>query len=381
MIKNKIDGPLFLGLMLSAISPIIAALSTLGYLISSLREKWSLIAVFFITNVVIFLAIKSFVQGDTLNSLLSNANKGFTLVFLLIFSKTLHQGLCRAIVSLALLTVPVSIIASLLSSRGYFLLEGARTSMVGGFDRLFYPFFEPSHYAIFLALSSIIAIAHKSWLPFSVLILGLVLTWSLSGWIIFASLLSLFFYFRFSLSSGAAKLNWFLLSVPFTLIALSVFIWLISESPWLSFKVGQIVGVINGESSLSSAFVRFHSAFLGWEFLKESFQEADILGLFLGMSPEDSRFWIKDFYLRNYGLDALPSSFNAISSMILNFGLVGLGCILFVVFFFSKENFVENKSACFLVYFVVAIFHGYAFGFLAIFYFVLSMVCAKEISR
>lgn len=381
MVKNKSENICFLFLTLSSLVPIAAVAGILSYLVKLLQSRWSFFPVFLLFSVVIGVLVKSFFQVEALYDLLPDLNKLLTLIFLALFAATTHENLSKVIVRIASILVPVSILVSFLHSTGMVIISGARTSSIGPIDRLFFPFIEPSHFAIFLALSSVMAVAQKRFMSFFVLLAGLILTWSLSGWMIFSVLILIFCYLRFSVSSAQAKFKWLAISVPVILASISLLVWLVNESAWLSYKIEQLIRVVNGESAVSSAFVRYHSTFLGFEFLKESFAYSDISNMVLGMPASDAGYWISSYYYQNYGLEVLPSSFNALSSLILNFGIVGLAFVLLVILLFNKTNRVKPGWSTLLMYVIVSMFHGYAFGFLSVLYFAMTMICTKEVAR
>ena len=90
----------------------------------------------------------------------------------------------RFFVNLAVLSVPSSLVIALADYADLFRFE-INTNYIFGFPRLTFLFSEPSHYAIFLALSFFIAyITQQARTIIAVLLGGLLLTLSLSGYFI-----------------------------------------------------------------------------------------------------------------------------------------------------------------------------------------------------
>jgi hypothetical protein len=339
--------------------------------------KWPRISIFLISCLIVVIALKCAVEGNGYLELLSNLNKFLTFSFLIFFSSFFYKNYEDRIVNLCIFILPISILVSALSKYNFIIIPGARTSSFGYIDRLFFPFHEPSHYAIVLALAALMALSSGRFFAFLFILAGLILTGSLSGWILLVSIFPIFMF----QNRGRFGLGGMIMWLPLLVSLIAVLGWFVVQSPWLSFKINQVTGVFSGETGNSSVFVRFNSAFLWYYFIKESFFNNDFFLIVVGMGPVASGEWIREFYDISYDLEVLPSSFNAISSLVLNFGLFGLTFCFLLLHLFNKINRIRDGSVSFLVFFLVSLFHGYAFGSLSILYFVFILLCSKSISR
>ena len=280
------------------------------------------------------------------------------------------ESLSSWFVNFALVTVVVSILISLLSLIGLQLPLG-RTSTVLGLNRLTFLFDEPSHYAVFLSLSFLVAVRGRESLKrLGVLGGGLVFTWSLSGLILLFMVLMYFYFRRVGLLSASILFS--------VLLSVAVSIWgsfLSDLDFWLVYKLHSLLLVFSGETIEGSALVRAYSSGMWYVYLSESFSIGDYASIVFGEGYGNLEYWVESFYSQELGIYSISTTNNFISSLIVSGGLFGFVLYLISWFGMFGRRTVRGYFELLLLLVFVSMFSGYAFGSLALlFFFSVAMI-------
>jgi len=306
-------------------------------------------------------------------------NSYFLIILtLLVVSLTKVEDLDKInIVGFAAYSVFIAFGISIISTYFQPLLE-IRTNAVLGFDRLTFFFEEPSHYGIFLALSLVLSILNERKKTYSIILsIGLLFTWSLSGFILF---ILLFFITKVRTYS---LLKIFIFS--FVLLILSHFIWtsiLFGSDLWIFHKINSLLLAISGEATDGSALARLTSATLGGSYLIQAYQETRHADMFFGEGFGNGESWVFQYFFVSFGLTNVFQVNNIFSSIIINTGLVGVVlylCSYFIVI--SKKFNFKRLSMSLLILFMLSMFSGYAYGNLALLFLYQSIMIVNSIFK
>jgi len=301
-----------------------------------------------------------------------------TMLALLFFNPQRHSEILKFLPFLAALTVPLAIALALLGAFEIYIFE-ARTNKVFFLDRLCFIFDEPSHYSIFLALSvAMLGFSCGARWVLYLLYVGLLLTWSLSGYIL---LMLMYCYFR-----GVRNISLGTISLVL-LFCLGGYVFWVSYLSgvdfWLVAKINSLLEAFSGEQSKSSAFVRLQSVLMLQDFVIDSVRSDDYIMLFLGSGAGNSSSWVYEYYVRNFSWYDIVESFNFFSNMLLACGV--LGFLLFIVIVFCVSGGYLRRGAFFKEAIVllsfVSLFSGYSFGGLALLFYVQVISVAYRLRK
>jgi hypothetical protein len=274
-------------------------------------------------------------------------------------------------------TVIVAILLSVLSSMGVLIFE-VRTNTVFLIDRLTFLFEEPSHYSIFLAFAIFCAGFNQSnKITLFILYMGLLLTWSLSG---FAFLLLVYFLHNLSMKTIIKSVT----LITITILTMYFFwhYYLADSGFWLSDKIKSLLSILSGDMVASSALYRTQSTLMGFQFLIDNWANSDYFTFFFGTGFGNLNMWVENHYYVNFGITGITEVNNFITSIIINSGVLGL------FFFFSAVLLVVDSNTpsaygymltCILL--SLSLFSGYAFGGIALLYFLLAMIAAISLAK
>lgn len=281
----------------------------------------------------------------------------FTVLIFFLVKNDALISLAERIISVVAITVPFALFIAIAQSFGYYPLE-FRGNEVLGIMRFTFLFAEPSHYSIVLSLCTLIAVIKpSSVVTKTLLMVGLLLTWSLSGFCIFV-----FGYVGYKCySKGIIKS--FFLALLFLFIMLFIwFYWLESSNFWLASKVQSVIQLFSGESvGASSAMLRYNSLIIGPYFIYESITTGDLWNAILGLGFGNLSNWVSYYYETNFSISEITDANNIISNILISNGLTGLICYFFAFSYFTGLNFT-NIFLSGVMLFVLSLFSGYAFG-------------------
>ncbi|KGK15799.1 hypothetical protein [Vibrio navarrensis] len=320
----------------------------------------SLAYVIFIFLYFSTIALVDLLDGNITN-LFSYINAFLTLSVIVILKREDILNFKRYLVDLAILSVPVAIVMSLFLN-SYVEDAGIRTSDVFGMSRLTFFFSEPSHYAIFLAFNLINAkSANVGIARLSIISLGLILTWSLSGYLLFSILLAI------DKSKGKSfRLIFFSIFIYMSLFLMWKFV-LDGSGFWLEKKLDTLLAVLDGERGLSSSSVRYLSTVLFFEYAQYSFGKLSFL---FGEGMTGYFLWVENYYSTNYGIYRSGDIFNYFTALFVSGGVIG-----FLFYLFSMFQIVNydgmSKVRLSLSAIALSLFSGYVFGFTALLYWLL----------
>ena len=331
--------------------------------------------------IILYVALE---MSGHLFGLLDIASKSLLLALLTIFSFLLAGSKVRHckgrlhFVQYSVFTVPISIVISIFGDFGI-PIERANSSAVLGVDRLTYFFAEPSHYAIFLAFSLSAAIKLKvGRFQQFILLIGLLLTWSLSGYLLFT------FLVYQAASVIRPSLHWFML-VPvvvgfFVMLGMSSSITSLDSNFIILNKIATLIQYFEGDASVSSAGVRMYSTFLGPIYLLEKFNEGSYFNLFFGEGFGGHKAWILDKFGGAFTSDSIrrEATYNYLSSIVISGGAIFLLLYLGVLFLITS-TVTQGKHQAVLymsTFFVLSLISGYAFGMTAFLFISLAFMNA-----
>jgi len=330
--------------------------SALLLLSSQVRMSLSRFSLAILILASFYLFIKLF--GPSEYSVISSFNHFVLFIFLVYLRFVSYEVISNFIVKIACISVPVSIVLSLLYLNG--LYDGFHTSEVlFWIERLYFLFNEPAHYGIFLSFALMYSIFLNKRFSSFVILLGLVMTFSFVSFLLFFGLYIIFFI-------GLKVFNWKNILVVFVIVVLFYLSFL--NIDFLNHKINDLLSAVAGEARLTSAFVRLESAYMGFHFLVDTFQN-NFSYFILGVP--DSESWIKSYYLTLYNLEAkTASTFNIITGLVLESGILGLSIIILLLI--KKSLIYKVGYLPVLLSFILFSFtNGYAFGPLAMFFFLL----------
>ncbi|PMO34032.1 hypothetical protein [Vibrio breoganii] len=281
----------------------------------------------------------------------------FLFSVLIVSSMRVTYSDISILMKVALFSVPFSLMISILIKFNLWF-AGVRTSEALFLPRFTFMFFEPSHYAIFLALSIGIAIKTKLLTKYiSILIIGLILTWSLSGVILLLLLLPMIYSIRQNLH------KYFMIFLSL-LVFMGLYILFRDEkSIFIVNKINDLILVLNGEKQKGSAFVRFESIKLGYYFMMTSIENQDYTSILFGLGIGNLNDWVESYYSENYNIE-MTESFNFLTNLVLSSGLVGFITSMIA---YRMSHLMKNIESVYLMI-VLSMFMGYAYGFLYVLY-------------
>ncbi|MFB2674378.1 hypothetical protein ACE02S_15340 [Shewanella xiamenensis] len=279
----------------------------------------------------------------------------------------------RFVLKYAVITVYFSIALATVETFFFQIFE-SRTNVVLFLNRLTFLFDEPSHYAIFLALVlHLIVYDEDSKFDITVLSIGLLLTWSLSGFILFSLLYAYKNFFKFNKKTLKLFLVFFLCLASF------IYIWnsyIVYTDFWIVHKIHSVQLLLQGNNSVSSAMVRSTSVYMHFIFLQESYFKEDFYSIFFGVGFGNINEWVTNFYKANFSIITITEVNNFISSVVIQNGLFGI--LMFSLAFFSCSLSCKVYSPRFLDFVFVMLslsfFSGNAFGSIALINFYLCLL-------
>lgn len=264
-------------------------------------------------------------------------------------------------------TVPIALIIAISQTLGVYPFE-FRSNEVLGVMRFTFLFAEPSHYSILLSLCSLISLVKKTNLfTRFILLFGLLMTWSLSGFCIFTfGYIAYKFYTR-----GIIK--YFIISL--LLGSIITFLWFFKlqySDFWLVAKIDSIIQLFSGNTvGASSALLRFNSIIIGPYFINEKINSDNFLLSFFGLGFGNLSDFVSVYYQSNFGLPDVYDANNIISNVIISSGIVGLVFYILSFSYFTGLNLVNILFAA-IILLCLSLFSGYAFGPFAILTLLLS---------
>lgn len=265
----------------------------------------------------------------------------------------------------AVLSVYISILMSMLDHYAFSVYSSTAEPVVI-IGRLQFIFFEPSHYAVFIVF---ILIANNfrltSWVSNLTLYVGLLLTWSLSGFMLLA--LSACYF------NIISKFSFKQLVILIVILLVAVFGIITQNNFWIFSKLQGLINSINEVQGLSSAFVRYQSSIMGWEFLAEAFRNGDYARFFLGNGIGNTSDWIKEYYLNHFGIEFRGETFNWITSIIISTGLSGV-VLFFLIILLPLKRGGGSYGQLFVMMLLTSFFSGYAYGTLALFFYMMTLI-------
>jgi hypothetical protein len=300
-----------------------------------------------------------------------------TLVCLSLTNLTRLYSSKEFISNLAAYSVVVSILISLTETY-YGPVIGSRTNQVLLLNRLTFLFDEPSHYAIFLAIILHFTDLKRQLLIRSTIAIGLLLTWSLSGFLLYVMLL---FYSRIIRFDIAALKVVFYLFVFLVLLSVVWELYLINTDFWIVSKIETVQMLLDGDTRLTSVLVRFTSMFMYVSYISEAVANNDFLSLIFGEGYGNLNTWVNSFYSEKFKIETMTEVNNFVSSIIIQNGIFGLSLFLlaFCSCFSSDRVYSPNIMHFIIILFIIALFNGSAYGSLAILYFYLAIVLAVHL--
>ncbi|MDP5460136.1 hypothetical protein [Alishewanella sp. SMS8] len=257
----------------------------------------------------------------------------------------------------------------------------ARTNLVFVLERFTFFFDEPSHYGIFLAL-----VLHmcslKGYGRFFALVLffGLLMTWSLSGFLLWV----LIFLYKNVTNFNKKAFKSFFFFFIFCLFLFVFWVGFVSHLDfWLVHKLESIFLLFSGENKVSSALLRYNSTFMFVNYFYECYLNADFQSFLFGEGFGNLSKWINDFYYYNFGINEIGEVSSFLSAIAIQNGFVGLS-IFFVSFYscFSSSSILKPNFFHFSVLiFFLSLFSGFAYGSLAILYYFILIIIAVDIRK
>lgn len=265
--------------------------------------------------------------------------------------------LSERVISVVALTVPIAFFIAITQSLGLYPLE-FRGNEVLGIMRFTFLFAEPSHYSIVLSLCALTALIKPTPLVIKILLLcGLLLTWSLSGFCIFA-----FGYVGYKFYSKGILKSFFLTLALFFVMMCLWFYWLENSNFWLASKVQSVIQLFSGESvGASSAMLRYNSLIIGPYFIYENIAMGNLWNSILGLGFGNLSNWVAYYYESNFSLSEITDANNIISNILISNGLIGMICYFFAYSYFTGLNFIKVFLSGMMLL-VLSLFSGYAFG-------------------
>ncbi|EMU6536797.1 hypothetical protein [Escherichia albertii] len=290
-----------------------------------------------------------------------------TVMVLFLVDNNSLMLILNKLIFVASVTVPIALIISFSQTLGIYPFE-FRSNEVLGVMRFTFLFAEPSHYSILLSLCSLIALVKQTNIFTRLLLLfGLLMTWSLSGFFIFAlCYIAYKFYTR-----GIIK--YLIISLFFS--SVMVFLWFFKlqySDFWLVAKIDSIIQLFSGNTvGASSALLRFNSIIIGPYFINEEINAGDFLLSIFGLGFGNISQFVSAYYQSNFGLPDIHDANNIISNVIISSGLVGLFFYILSFIYFTGLNLV-NILFTIMILLCLSLFSGYAFGPFAILTLLLS---------
>ncbi|WP_151994388.1 hypothetical protein [Buttiauxella massiliensis] len=280
-------------------------------------------------------------------------------LYVLISNESLIQSR-NTIINIIAYSVPFSIVISILRTFGISLWE-YRSNEVLGLMRLTFLFAEPSHYAIILSLSLLMAIISKSKMKVVVVLaIGLLLTWSLSGFMLFG----LGYFLSYFYSRNIFKAVLYCLISLLLLIVIWVF-FLSGSDFWIVSKIDSVFFLFQGATTASSALLRFNSMILWKYYIVDAINNSHYYLLVSGEGFGNITAWVQNYYFSNFNIPDITQANNLISNVFISTGLMGF--ILYIIVFISFLKItLKNIFLSLSFLFVLSLFSGYAFGPLAI---------------
>lgn len=360
---NYSQKSLFAGIVLTCMGPYLGYLGFLLIIISVVCNKVTISRYysFFITLFLLFIGASYSVVTSHDYNLPSFTVCALTLLTLFLTSNYSLLLLSDNILKFVAYSVPFALIIAILQTLGFYPFE-YRGNEVLGLMRFTFLFAEPSHYSLILALCGLIALVSQVKKHIKILLLcGLVLTWSISGFCILG-----IGYIGYKFYSRGLIKSFFL---TFFIIAVSLFLWffwLQNSDFWLASKIDSVLQLFSGQNvGASSAMLRFNSIIIGPYFLMEQFCKGMGSNALLGVGFGNMAHWVEYYYTSNFSLVDITDANNIISNVLISTGIVGLFCYLFAYSF----NFGLNSTKVLfgvLMLVVLSLFSGYAFGSYAI---------------
>ncbi|WP_149014048.1 hypothetical protein [Escherichia albertii] len=290
-----------------------------------------------------------------------------TVMVLFLVDNNSLMLILNKLIFVASVTVPIALIISFSQTLGIYPFE-FRSNEVLGVMRFTFLFAEPSHYSILLSLCSLIALVKQTNIFTRLLLLfGLLMTWSLSGFFIFAlCYIAYKFYTR-----GIIK--YLIISLFFS--SVMVFLWFFKlqySDFWLVAKIDSIIQLFSGNTvGASSALLRFNSIIIGPYFINEEINAGDFLLSIFGLGFGNISQFVSAYYQSNFGLPDIHDANNILSNVIISSGLVGLFFYILSFIYFTGLNLV-NILFTIMILLCLSLFSGYAFGPFAILTLLLS---------
>lgn len=350
---------LLAGMVLACFGPYIGYFSFLCIALSAFSckvEARKYMLLFVVSSILILCSVHSlFVYSNF--DLLSFIVALITFSILLLVSSSSLILISQRVIVVASITVPIALVIAIIQTLGLYPLE-FRGNEVLGLMRFTFLFAEPSHYSLVLALCSLIAIISPTHpLIRCLLFVGLLLTWSLSGFCIFIlGYIGYKFYTRGILKS-------FFISMLLCVVLLYLwFFWLQNSTFWLVSKIESIIDLYSGNTiGASSAMLRYNSIILGPYFLIRNISSGNEWISLLGMGFGNVSEWVQSYYKLNYALPEITDANNIISNVLISNGLVGLICYFFACTHYAGLNF-NKVFVSIMMLVILSLFSGYAFG-------------------
>lgn len=294
-------------------------------------------------------------------SFFSYINAFITVSTLYLLQEDNIHKLKHYLVKLSIVSVPLSLFISVLFG-GELESAGIRTNEVFGLARLTFFFSEPSHYAVFLSFNLINAksINISKW-GLLIISVGLLLTWSLSGYFLFAILLVIY-----RANGNYIKLLFNSLFI-FLFLVLFWTYFIDGSGFWIEKKFDTLLNALNGGSNISSSLVRYLSTMIIFDYLYNSFGDVSFL---FGEGSAGYELWIESYFLDSYGISKSGELFNYLAALLVSSGVIG-----FLLYFSSMIRIIRfnkiSKDKFFLSAFALSLFSGYLYGFIAVLFWLL----------
>ncbi|MDI3361452.1 hypothetical protein QQF21_10555 [Lelliottia sp. V89_10] len=321
------------------------------------KRVFSFLLVFFVFSISAAYSILSLFDFNVLSFFVAL----ITLLILFFVKNNELVLLSERVISVVALTVPIAFFIAMTQSLGIYPLE-FRGNEVLGIMRFTFLFAEPSHYSIVLSLCALIAVIKPTPLVIKILLLcGLLLTWSLSGFCIFA-----FGYVGYKFYSRGILKSFFLALVLLFVMMCLWFYWLENSNFWLASKVQSVIQLFSGESvGASSAMLRYNSLIIGPYFIYENIAMGNLWNSILGLGFGNLSSWVAYYYESNFSISEITDANNIMSNVLISNGLVGLVCYFFAYSYFTGLDSIKVFLSGMMLL-VLSLFSGYAFGPFAI---------------
>ena len=334
------------------------------------------------STLILLLIVLSIFIGTVLGESFKLSSLGvsaFTLILIAMTKVDALYNLKPFLIKFAVISVYVSVTLSFVDTYFFSLLD-ARTNFVLVMNRLTFLFDEPSQYAIFLALVlHVVDFKRESTLNLLTLGCGLLLTWSLSGFLLVAIL----FLYRRTILFDRKMLQGFGFLFCFSIVI--VFLWnnyLVNTDFWLVSKVQSIQMLLDGDKNISSVLVRTTSMFMYVYYISDAYSSSSFFSFIYGEGYGNLSEWVNAYYFKELNVTTMTEVNNFISSVIIQNGFHGI--LLFIIAFYScfqSGTVLRPKVIHFLVtIFILALFTGNAYGSLAILYYYLSVLVSVELT-